>query len=183
MLPVNKNLGDGVVGCGDGLFCCHGQGDNQCCSTLSNVFSLGVATYLNSVAGPSTKTLEVTIANPTTTSTTATASTSTNMPLSSSSTSILVPAQRTSSISSGSTVRSSVAASSTLPSPTPSWRTSTCSCWCGDRSGRRLNNCWRLLILPARPIKEKPQSGRTTRRDAIRRWEKRNGCRRERKER
>ena len=119
ILLVPINVGNGVVGCGDGRFCCYGQGGYKCCSTLSNVFSLGVATYLNSVTGPSPKTLELTITKPTTTSTTATASTSTNTSLRTSSTSTLVPTQRTSFISSASTVRSVVAVSSTPPSPSP----------------------------------------------------------------
>ena len=78
-----------------------------------------MATYLNSVTGPSPKTLEFTIADPTTSSTTATASTSTNTSLRSSSASTLVPAQRTRSISSANIVRSAVAASSAPPSHTP----------------------------------------------------------------
>ena len=86
---------------------------------MSSVFSLGVATYLNFVTGPSPKTLELTITNPTTTSTTATATTSTNTSLRISSASTLVPAQRTSSISSASAVKSAVAVSSTPPSPSP----------------------------------------------------------------
>ena len=119
ILLVPNDIGNGVVGCGDGRFCCYGQGGDGCCSTLLNVFSLGVATYLNSVTGPSPETLELTITNPTPTSTTATASTSTNTSLRTSSASTLVPTQRTSSVSSASTVRSTVAVSSTTPSPTP----------------------------------------------------------------
>ena len=138
---VPNNVGDGVVGCGDGRFCCYGQGGYQCCSTPLNSFSLGVGTYLNSVTAPSPTTIEITtqIANPTTTSTTATASTSTaststtststastgtaststNTSRRTSSASTLVLTQRTSTISSTSTVRSTVAPSSTPPSPTP----------------------------------------------------------------
>ena len=128
---VPNNVGDGVVGCGDGRFCCFGQGGYQCCSTPLNTFSLGAGTYLNSVTAPSPTTIEITtqIANPTTTSTTATASTSTaftstaststNTSRRTSSASTLVLTQRTSTISSTSTVRSAVAPSSTPPSPTP----------------------------------------------------------------
>ena len=118
-LLVRHDIGDGVVGCGDGSFCCYGQGGPGCCKTLSNVFSLGVATYLNSATDPSLKTLELTIADTATTSTPATASTSTNTSLRTSSASTLVPTQRTSVISSASNLRSAVAASSTPPSPTP----------------------------------------------------------------
>ena len=118
-LLVRHDIGDGVVGCGDGSFCCYGQGGPGCCKNLTHVFSLGVATYLNTATGPSLKTLELTIANPATTSTAAIASTSTNTSLRTSSTSTLVPTQRTSVISSASTLRSAVAASSTPPSPTP----------------------------------------------------------------
>ena len=119
VLLVPNGIGNGVVGCGDGSFCCFGQGGFECCSTLSNVFSLGVATYLNSVTDPSPKTLEVTLANPTTTSTTATASTDSSTSLRTSSASTGVPTQNTDSISSMNTVRSAVGASSTPPSPTP----------------------------------------------------------------
>ena len=119
VLLVPNSIGDGVVGCGDGSFCCYGQVGFECCSTLSNVFSLGVATYMNSVTDPSPKTLEITLANPTTISTAATASTDTSTSPRTSSASSLVPTQRTNSISSTSTVRSAVAASSTPPSPTP----------------------------------------------------------------
>ena len=136
ILLVPNNVGDGVVGCGDGRFCCFGQGGYQCCSTPLNTFSLGAGTYLNSVTAPSPTTIEITtqIANPTTTSTTATASTSnassstaststastsTNTSRRTSSASTLVLTQRTSTISSTSTVRSAVAPSSTPPSPTP----------------------------------------------------------------
>ena len=118
-LLVPNTVGNGVVGCGKGQFCCFGQGGEQCCSNSLNLFSLGVATYLNSVTGPSPTTIEITIDTPTTTSTTATAYKSTNTPRRTSSVSTLVPTQRTSTISSTSTVRSAVAASLTPPSPTP----------------------------------------------------------------
>ena len=83
-----------------------------------------MATYLNSVTAPSPTTIttiEITTqtANLPTTSTTAVASTSTKTPRRTSSASTLVPTQRTSTISSTSTVRSAVAASSNPPSPTP----------------------------------------------------------------
>ena len=83
------------------------------------MFSLGVDTYLNPVTGPSSKTLEFTIANPTATSITAAASTSANTSIRTGSASALVPTQRISWIRSTSTVRFAVAASSNAPSPIP----------------------------------------------------------------
>ena len=115
----SSDCGNGGVGCGDCTFCCWGQGNLGCCNTSSNVFSLGVATYLNSVTDPSPKTVQLTVANPTTTSTTATASTDTSTSLRTSSTYAPIPTQTASPISSASTVESAVAASSILPSTTP----------------------------------------------------------------
>ena len=44
---------NGVVQCGNGKFCCYGDTSGTCCNTLSDVFSLGVATDVTTITGPS----------------------------------------------------------------------------------------------------------------------------------
>lgn len=103
LFSVGADIGNGVVACGNGTFCCYGEGDDQCCSTSSNVFSLGVATDVTTLTNPSPATIPSTTATPTATTVVSRASF----------TSAMVFTSITSSTTSASAIGSAVAVAST----------------------------------------------------------------------
>ncbi len=103
IIVVTADVGNGIVACGNGNFSCYGEGDDQCCSTPSNVFSLGVATDKTTLTGP-----RETITTPT--ATTPTASTTF---LRTSSAFAVLNTSTTSSTTSASTINPAAAVAST----------------------------------------------------------------------
>ena len=49
---IGGTVGNGVVACGNGNFCCYHE-DTTCCNTSSSVFFLGSATDVTTLTGPS----------------------------------------------------------------------------------------------------------------------------------